>query len=103
MTRDAETEARVEAATWENVRPGGVPPGIVCDIAGESWDITDEINPVLHDLLAQLKEAREGWMSPEVREQAAHAIDAARRHGHFDFGWVVARLDEAADALREDE
>lgn len=52
-------EARKEAAKWENVRPGGVPPGIVCDIDGESWDITDEINPVLRALLAELKEAQE--------------------------------------------
>lgn len=42
----------------------------------------------------------EGW--PEAREQAAKAIEAARRHGTFEHGWVVARLDEAADALRRE-
>ena len=41
-----------------------------------------------------------GWL--ELREQVRHAIEAARLHGTFKHGWVVARLDEAAAALGEE-
>ena len=41
----------------------------------------------------------QGWLPPEKVKQVQRAIEVARRHGLFEHGWVVARLDEAAAAL----
>ncbi len=77
MSRLEEIRKRAEAATegpWQNVRPGGIPPGIVCDIKGKPWDITDDAEFISHArsdipwllaLLAQKDEALRYYELPD--------------------------------------
>ena len=69
QTAAVERAKKATQRALENVRAGGVPPGIVCDIGDEAWDVTDDAELFAHarrDVLMLAKALAEARQSYEA-------------------------------------
>jgi hypothetical protein len=78
-----EIRSKITPGEWKNVRGGGHPVGIICDINGEPWDITDDTQflaaaPAIIDQLLEevvwLKKLKDSTPNPSYSMEGAREL-----------------------------